>query len=110
MCILGDHYNFVFFLLECPEIDESFKGKYCVVKYDQKPFPGIIVDVDDGEIEVQVMHSVGRNRYFWPRLDDVLWYTKDNFVRLIEPPEKVTNRHFQINKDAWAEIVKDMDM
>ena len=87
-----------------PENDESLNGLYCVVSYDAKPYPGVILDTDDGEIEVQVIHSIGRNRFFWPILADVLWYKRDQLVTLIDPPDKVTNRHFQIKKESWAEI------
>lgn len=50
------------------------------------------------------MHSVGKNRFFWPMMPDVLWYECENFIGLISEPEKVTNRHFQINKEAWARV------
>ena len=93
-----------------PEIDESLKGLYCVVSYDAKPYPGVILDTDDREIEVQVMHSIGRNRFFWPMLADVLRYKMDQPVTLIDPPDKVTNRHFQMKKESWAEIEKKLNI
>ena len=31
---------------------------------------------------------------------------RDQLVTLIDPPDKVTNRHFQIKKESWAEIEK----
>ena len=50
------------------EFNDSLNGKHCVVTYDGRPFPGIIQDVDgnEHEVEVNVMHSVGDNRFFWP--------------------------------------------
>jgi hypothetical protein len=83
---------------------------YCVVLYDEKPYPGIIVDTDDNEVEVQVMYSIGKNRFFWPLIDDVLWYKKEQLVTLIDPPEKVTNRHFQINKEVWKKMEDILDI
>ncbi|XP_045199124.2 uncharacterized protein LOC123553489 [Mercenaria mercenaria] len=85
------------------DIDRKHIGQYCVVSYDGQPYPGIIQDVDSTDIEVNVMHSVGENRFFWPRSDDVLWYDCENFITLISPPRKVT-RHFEIQKDMWKKI------
>lgn len=85
------------------DFDDSFKGKFCVVTYDGKPYPGIIQEVDASEIEVNVMHSVGDNRFFWPRTDDVLWYSVENVVTLIPPPKQLT-RHYEIDRIVWNEI------
>ncbi|KAJ8355257.1 hypothetical protein AAFF_G00078390, partial [Aldrovandia affinis] len=50
-----------------------------------------------GALEVKVMHNIGRNRFFWPRLEDQIWYTVDKVITLIPPPENVTKRHVQIS-------------
>ena len=67
--------------------DESLKGQHCVVMSDEQPCPGIIHDVDYGEIEVMAMHRMKENRYFWPYRDYTLWYKTENFVTLIPPTE-----------------------
>ena len=67
--------------------DESLKGQNCVVMSDEQTYPGIIHDVDYGEIEVMATHRVGENRFFWPYRDDTLWYKTENFVTLISPTE-----------------------
>jgi hypothetical protein len=85
-------------------IDESLKDQFCVVTYDGSPFPGIIVDVDDSEVEVNVMHRIGDNRFFWPMRDDVLWYSMDNVITLIPPVSAVTKRHHEISKPVWLAI------
>lgn len=95
---------------EVVDFDETLKGQYCVVTYDGQPYPGIIHDVDDEEIEVMVMHKVGENRYFWPLRDDSLWYQKENFVCLIPPPCPVTKRHHQIDKCVWEAIKKKLSL
>ncbi|KAM6892831.1 neural cell adhesion molecule 2-like [Lycodopsis pacificus] len=48
-------------------------------------------------LEVKVMHSIGLNRFYWPRLEDKIWYTVDKVLALIPPPENVTQRHVQIS-------------
>lgn len=62
---------FYLYFIEILLFDESFKGQFCVVTYDGKPYPGIVQEVDDSEISVNVMHSVGLNKFFWPRAQDV---------------------------------------
>ncbi|XP_060568684.1 uncharacterized protein LOC132727272 [Ruditapes philippinarum] len=61
-------------------VEENLIGRYVVVQYDGLPFPGVILDVDEDEIEVKAMHRVGNNRYFWPMIDDVLWYNKEQVL------------------------------
>lgn len=51
-------------------------NKFVVVKYDNRSYPGKVVDIDEKhcEIKVSCMHSVGRNRYF---------FTESSFRRLL---------------------------
>ncbi|XP_041920930.1 uncharacterized protein LOC121684876 [Alosa sapidissima] len=81
----------------CPldEITEDLKGKWCIVIYENDPYPGIIEDVDEGAVEVKVMCSAGQNKFFWPLIEDKIWYTQDNVMTLISPPEKINSRHVQ---------------
>lgn len=82
-------------LVKVDVVDESLVSRYCVVVYDDQPFPGIVLGVDEEkELEVQTMHRIGKNRYFWPMRDNTLWYTKQQVLTLLsEPPKLVTNRH-----------------
>ncbi|CAB1433774.1 unnamed protein product [Pleuronectes platessa] len=50
----------------------------------------------ESAFEVKVMHNIGRNLFYWPRIEDNIWYTVDKVVTLIPPPENVTQRHVQI--------------
>ena len=99
-------------VLHKPEvIDESLISKWCVVAYDGLPYPGIVQDVDNDELEVKVMHRIGRNRYFWPMMEDTLWYRQETLVTLLnEEPEYVTKRHQQINPTMWTEVEKYMNL
>ncbi|KAM3833952.1 nephrocystin-1 [Diretmus argenteus] len=63
--------------------------------------------LENGSLEVKVMHNIGRNRFFWPQKEDKIWYTLDNIVTLIPPPEKVTERHDQISP-RLDNLVKDV--
>ena len=88
-------------------IDESLISKWCVVIYDGLPYPGIVQDVDDNELEVKTMNKIGRNRYYWPMMEDTLWYPQEKLVTLLdEEPTFVTKRHQQINPVIWTEIEK----
>jgi hypothetical protein len=62
-------------LIGLGEPSEYHINKWCVVLYDGKPYPGIILDVDaiDWGIEVKVMHHIGRNRFFCPTAEVRYW-------------------------------------
>jgi hypothetical protein len=85
-------------------LDESLVSKYCVVKYDGKGYPGLILSVDEETLEVKTMHRVGRNRFFWPMLDDVLWYS-NKIKGKHNPPRPVTKTHI----DVWDLVEKEED-
>lgn len=46
-------------------------GRYVPVYYEEKPYPGIVVDVDKSEVYVEGMHRVGRSLkdccFYWPK-------------------------------------------
>ena len=59
------------------------------------------VNEEDDEVEVAVMHSAGRNRFYWPcPLEDCLTYPHEDYKGIIEEPQKVT-RHYQLTADSW---------
>ena len=67
-------------------------------------FPGKVVDVnEEDEVEVEVMHSVGINRYTWPSKPDRVWYMRKQFIGLISEPIKVT-RHLKLTDEDWAKV------
>ncbi|XP_052809542.1 uncharacterized protein LOC128238012 [Mya arenaria] len=75
-------------------VDQHLIGQYIVVEYDGLPYPGEVLDVDEEDLEVKVMHKIGKNRFFWPLLDDTLWYHKDKVVTILDgAPVRVTGRH-----------------
>ena len=34
-------------------------GQYCVVRHNNKPHPGCIIEVDETDVKVACMHSIG---------------------------------------------------
>lgn len=81
-------------------------GKLCVVLYDDIPNPGVVQKVDN----VQVMHKIGNNRYFWPMIPDILWYNHSQIICEISEPTKVGFRHYQLSKSDWDKVVKVVDV
>jgi hypothetical protein len=82
-------------------------GQYCCVEYDNKPYPGIIRNIDESDVEVQCMHSVGKNRFFWPEKNiDVCWYPFDKVLAIIPEPRKVTSRHQEMDPTVWAAVLQ----
>lgn len=46
--------------------DVDIIGKWCVVVYNNMPYPGSIQDTDQDSVELKAMNKVGINRFFWP--------------------------------------------
>ncbi|XP_058888822.1 uncharacterized protein LOC117972307 [Acipenser ruthenus] len=79
-------------------------GKWCVLKYDEDLYPGIILATDETHAQVKCMHRVGSNRFFWPNREDILWYLHDDVISVIPPPRPVTARHVEISKEIWSKL------
>ena len=85
-------------------------GRWCIVKYDKKPFPGNIEDLDENDLYVKCMHYVGKNRFFWPEpVQDRCWYSYDDVVMLIEPPTKIGSRHWELSSGVYNTIADHLD-
>jgi hypothetical protein len=84
---------------------DSYVGKHVVVRYDNTAYPGLVLDQDGDEIYVTCMYKVGRNRFLWPRVEDTLWYAKEQIIMVIP----VTKRHLQVEPQLWDEILQMTD-
>ncbi len=62
-------------------------GQWCMLRYDQELYPGIILSTDETHVQVKCMHRVGPNRFFWPARDDILWYLFEDVLEIITPPK-----------------------
>ncbi|MGH0152464.1 UNVERIFIED_CONTAM: hypothetical protein FKN15_059111 [Acipenser sinensis] len=79
-------------------------GQWCMLRYDEDLYPGIILNTDEMHVQVKCMHRVGSNRFFWPVHDDILWYLFDDVLEIIPPPQPVTSCHVEILKEAWDRL------
>ena len=59
-------------------------------------------DIDAEYVEVEFMARIGHNRFFWPQMDDIIWYNWNYVIMLIPEPTKVTDGHRQIDPDTFA--------
>lgn len=95
--------------IPAPVHPTAFLGKWVVVLYDGKPYPGLVQAVDEDDLEVKAMSRIGRNRFFWPMFEDVVWYANTDIIAIIDEPSPVTqsrSRHFQVEPSQWAHIMK----
>nr|XP_046230013.1 uncharacterized protein LOC124051031 [Scatophagus argus] len=79
-------------------------GKWCVLRYDNDLYPGIILNIDETHALVKCMHRAGVNRFFWPAREDILWYLFDEVLEIIRAPQPVTSRHMEVQKDVWRRL------
>ena len=97
-------------------LDATAVGKYCIVTYDGKPYPGRILSFDENDVEVDCMHSVpnrfelASNVFYWPKpIKDICFYSSENVVALIPEPCQVSDRgrasrHFCVDASIWEEM------
>eukprot|EP00064_Thunnus_orientalis_P020520 superscaffoldBa00005679_g20658 len=89
-------------LVPISEITDQLIGQWCAIQYDQDVYPGIIQDVDAaGCTLVKTMSIIGKNRFFWPMKDDVLWYQPHDLLGLVPEPQPVTERHMRLPENVW---------
>ena len=87
------------------EYDNNLIGQWCIVVYDNKPYPGEIEDADEEAVLVSVLHKIGRNRFFSPPVKDIIWYTYDNILCIIPKPSAVTKRHVEVEPVVWERVL-----
>ena len=92
--------------------DEDLVGRYCVVNYDGKGYPGLIEDADEEPIRIDSMHRVGRknNISFWPtKKDTEMWYAYTDIITRIPQPNFFDNGHFGVDPSIWSKVVEQLD-
>ena len=76
-------------------------NKWVLVNYDGVVYPGIVQSVEETDVEVKCMSRIGKNRYFWPQIEDKIWYIHDDILSTIPQPEKVGSRHVKLAENIW---------
>lgn len=89
-----------------PEVITSdHVGRWCVVRYDDDPYPGIIMAVEENNIQVNCMHRNGVNKFFWPcPRRDLSWYVDSQVLCLIEEPQALNKRSVQLDIATWRYV------
>ena len=91
-------------------LDKRLIGKFCLIKYDGKPFPGKIlrVEPDDDDALIECMSRIGDNRFFWPLYRDEAWYMQQDILGIIPEPTSIgrSGRHQQVHPLAWEYVCK----
>ena len=55
--------------------------------------------------------TLGTTVFFWPLLEDVLWYSLDKVITVMQSePEPVTFRHCMIHPHVWDLINEELDL
>ncbi|ROI70160.1 hypothetical protein DPX16_0511 [Anabarilius grahami] len=87
-------------------IEQHHSGQWCVVQYDDDPYPGIILQVEENHVKVKCMHRNGVNKFFWPSpRDDVNCYGDDQIICLIQEPLALNKRSVQLDRPFWEFIM-----
>lgn len=68
------------------------KDYFVIVKYENEYYPGKILNVTESQVRVNVMVKSGVIGWKWPQTPDVLWYEKNDVIKIITEPQKLNNR------------------
>lgn len=92
--------------IEITDDDSRIPGRYCIVLYDDRLYPGIIKRVHEHSMEIDCMRPVGRNRFCWPTPRDISWYPEGDVLSVI--PEPVLNEcrrpYFTVDEDILSNL------
>ena len=72
-------------------------GDWYIVQYEDKQFPGEVLDVRRDAFQVYVMDAVGKY-WKWPTRKDAIFYMKNKMISKLAAPNVVNNcGHFKIS-------------
>lgn len=57
--------------------------------YNNKPYPGMILDVEGTDVQISCLHKIGRKteNCFWPKkIKDIFWYDYQDLICTIPEP------------------------
>ena len=92
-------------------IESHHSGQWCIVNYDEQPYPGVILEVEEHNVQVKCMYRNGVNKLYWPSpRDDINWYRDDQIVCLMPEPLPVNKRSVQIDHSIWKYLEEHLDV
>ena len=90
-------------------IESHHSGQWCIVNYDKQPYPGVILEVEEHNVQVKCMHRNGVNKFYWPSpRNDINWYGDDQIVCLIPEPLPVNKR--SVDHSIWKYLEEHLDV
>ena len=87
--------------------DTDIIGKWCIVLYNMRLYPGEILERDQDAVFVSVLSPIGENKFVKPVIPDELWYKYTSVLGYIEKPVKKTSRSrfSSINQEIWDNLI-----
>ena len=83
-------------------VQQDLTGKFVIVRYEEQPFVGQVLQVFDEELEVSCMQQLGsKNAFTWPHPADVTFYYHTDVLKIISEPEPLNSRHTRLNNANW---------
>ena len=71
------------------------EGMFVVVRYEGKPYPGKVMEVKDDSAVVKCIDPCGRSKWKWPSPDDILDYSDQDILCVINPPQLSKSPNFR---------------
>ncbi|CAG2232244.1 unnamed protein product [Mytilus edulis] len=88
--------------------------RYVLVEYDNKPYPGKVIDCDEAEVYVTCMHRLGKtlrtSTFYWPlAVRDKCWYGMDKIIGVIPEPRLVGQKYF-VDNQLWESALRKLNI
>ena len=84
-------------------------NKQVIINYNGKPYPGLVVDIDEQDVRVRCVHRIGKLdkcHFYWPKcLTDESLYDMKDIIAIIPEPEKICTKYFEDPK-IWEMVLK----
>jgi len=61
-------------------------GHFIIVKYNDTYYPGQVRQISDDELYISCMTRIGKNKFTWPKPEDVCWYRLCDIADVIAEP------------------------
>ena len=67
------------------------EGTFVIALYEQRPYVGKVVDMDEEEFEITFMESGSKvqKSLKWPRVEDKLWVSKQDVMCKVQEPQAI---------------------
>ena len=77
---------------------------FVIVNYNNTYYPGQVRQIRKDELYVFCMNKIGRNKFTWPKPEDLCWYRLCDIADSITEPVQSNSRYSEFSSEVWAKL------